>query len=88
MAVGKLARIVENADGCKQMAASSSTAHLKITKTHTKGLTKGQMTILVGKLQAHAASTDISVISAADAKSMAGFKPGLDKFASELCAAE
>jgi hypothetical protein len=46
------------------------------------------MTILVGKIQAHAASTDISVISAADAKSMAGFKPGLDKFASELCAAE
>ena len=34
--IGKLARIVENADGCKQMAASSSTAHLKITKTHTK----------------------------------------------------
>ena len=28
------------------------------------------------------------VIFAADAKSMAGFKPGLDKFASELCAAE
>ena len=27
---------VENADGCKQMAASSSTARLKITKTHTK----------------------------------------------------
>ena len=51
-------------------------------------LTKGQMTTLVGKIQAHAASIDISVIPAADAKSMAGFKPGLDKVASELCAAE
>ena len=53
-----------------------------------KGPTKGQMTTLVDKIQAHAASTGISVFSTAHAKSMAGFKPGLDKFASELCAAE
>ena len=46
------------------------------------------MTTLVGKIQAHAASTVVSFVSAADAKSMAGFKSGLDKFASELCGAE
>ena len=49
---------------------------------------KGQMTTVVDKIQAHAASTDVSVVSAAHAKSMASFRSGLDKFASELCAEE
>ena len=68
------------------MAASSSPAQKG--NEEARGFAKGQMTALDDTIQAHAASTDISVISAADAKSMAGFKPGLDKFASELCAAE
>ena len=53
-----------------------------------KGWMKGQMTTVVDKIQAHAASTDVSVVSAAHAKSMASFRSGLDKFASELCAEE
>ena len=52
-----------------------------------RGSMKVQMTtVVVDKIQAHAASTDVSVVSAAHAKSMASFRSGLDKFASELCA--
>ena len=50
----------------------------KKEKTVARGWMKGQMTIVVDKIQAHAAYTDISVVSAAHAKSMASIRSGLD----------
>jgi len=87
----------------RSLTALKSQTALKIKKTNTavdayaaqikkenedvKGLMKTQMTDLLGKIQAQkdAASEDIS---AADAKSMAGFKTVMTKVADELKIAE
>jgi len=87
----------------RSLTALKTQTRLKIKKTNTKvdayaaqiqkenedvkGLMKEQMTALLGEVQAQkdAASADVS---AADAKSMAGFKSVMDKVASELSSAE